>query len=337
MKKWISLFVKIISVVLAFVLLNLLFMPKYIEENTDGRITAEYYREKTDIDVIFVGSSTVNAGISPMTMYREYGITSFDRSNPSQVMPISYAMIADSIKRNKPKLVVLDVGFLYQTDDYVDEGSSRKSMDSFKWSKIKSDCINNIMDETESFIDYVFPILRFHSRWNDLSSEDLKYWVYKPDVTYNGQLLHFENDGINKEWNPYQLDPEIKATDRTMSYLEKTANLCADNDVELLLIKMPFVEGNWNDSIEAQIVEFSNAHSLNYVNYIESFSQIGLEMYEFSDGQHMNSYGAEKFTKVLGKYIIDNYSVSSRTDDAKIKAVFDEKLEKYEEEMSKEH
>lgn len=335
LKKSIKILTCIITVVLAFILLNLLFMPTYIEENTDGRITAEYYREKSNVDVIFVGSSTVQAGISPMTMYREFGITSYDRSNSSQVIPVSYCMISDAIKRNKPELVVMDVGFLYQPDDYVDEASSRKSMDSLKWSKAKIECINAIMDDSESFLDYVFPILRFHSRWNDLSFADLKYWVNKPDVTYNGQLLQFEiEDGLTEN-NPYNLEEGVIATDRTMEYLEKIANICRENGVQLMLIKMPMIKGNWNEEIDNQIASFAGNKGIRYFNFIEDYDAIGLvRPVDFTDAQHMNSIGAEKFTKYLGKYIIENYSVSNRMDDINCKKIYDEKLQKYEKAMN---
>lgn len=334
MKKTINIIVKIISVLIAFSLLTMLFMPKYIEKNTDGRITAEYYREKTPIDVIIAGSSIVHAGVSPMTMYREYGISAYDRSNSSQVVPISYAMIMDSIKRNKPCLVVMDVGFLYQSDDYVDEGSSRKSMDSFKWSKYKSECIKDIMDESESYIDYVFPILRFHSRWNDLKTEDIKYLLYKPTITHNGQLLQFGTDGKNAEFNQRMLNESVKATDRTMNYLEKITKGCKDNGVNLLFIKMPVIEGNWNNTIDNQIVEFSKANNINYINFENDFEKIGLDKNtDFVDGQHMNSYGAEKFSKYLSEILVSEYDIKDNRSDVKIKAVFDEKLSRYEEAM----
>lgn len=334
MKKASSIIIKIIAVIIAFIMLNLLFMPKYIEKNADGRITAEYYREKTGIDVIFAGSSTVQAGISPMVLYREYGITAYDRSNSSQVIPITYCMIQDAIKRNKPELVVVDVGFLYQPDDFVDEGSSRKSMDSLKWSKAKFDCILDIMDETENITDYVFPILRFHSRWNDLSLEDLKYWVYKPDVTYNGQMLQFQTEDGSAEYNPYNLDDTVKATDKTMDYLQKIIDVCKSNDVQLMFIKLPMIRGNWNDSIDSQITDIANNNGVLYFNFIEDYDDIGLvRPDDFSDEQHMNSFGSEKFTKYLGKYIIENYSVTNRAGDEAYKKVFDKKLERYESAM----
>lgn len=331
MRKLFSIIAKIICVIIAFSLLTMLFMPKYIEKNVDGRITAEYYREKTPIDVIFVGASTVQADISPMTLYREYGITAYDRSGPSQVVPISYAVIMDSIKRNKPELVVMDVGFIYQPDDYVDEGASRKSLDSMRWSKYKANCINAVMGPTENYLDYVFPILRFHSRWNDLNLEDLKYWVYKPNVTYNGQVLQFSDEGRYEEVNHYMLDSSVVASERTMMYLQMIVDACNENNVQLLFIKLPLIKGNWNEAIDNQVTDFAIDNKVNYYCLTESFEEIGLDINsDYTDGQHMNSYGAEKFSVFIGKYIKDNYSVSDRTLDESTKNVFDRKLEKYE-------
>jgi len=330
MGKTVKLIFRILAVLIAFCLLTMLFMPKYIEKNADGRITAEFYREKTNIDVIITGSSTVQAGVSPMVLYRDYGITAYDRSNSSQVMAISYAMIADAIKQNKPELVVCDVGFIYQPDDYVDEGASRKSLDALKWSKAKSDCIKAVMDPTENYLDYVFPILRFHSRWNDLSIEDFKYWIYKPDVTYNGQLLQFDQES-NIEINAHMLDEEYAASDRNMCYLQKIIDICRENDVQLMLMKLPHIQGNWSNKLDEQIINIADENGIIYKNFLDEYDSFGFEeLAEFADGQHMNSLGAEKFTKVLGEYIIENYSISDRRNDPDISNAFDKKLEKYE-------
>lgn len=334
-KKILSTLIKVAAVLAAFYVLTLLFMPKYIEENTDGRITSEFYREKTPIDVIFIGSSIVQAGISPMSIYKETGLTAYDRSNSSQVMPIGYAMVCDAIMRNKPKLVVCDVGFLYNEWGYVDEGASRKSLDGLKWSEGKSECIKASMDETESFIDYVFPILRFHSRWNDLNAEDFKYLLYKPTVTYNGQLLQFGTDGKTAVYNPF-MEPEGKMIcDENIAWLQKTVDLCKSEGVDVMLLKMPMIEGNWSETYDNQIAEFAKENGILYKSYVNEFDSFGFDRNtDFTDGQHMNSVGAEKFTKVLSEYIIENYDVGKSSDEAKVKAVFDKKLQKYEAAMA---
>ena len=328
-KKIILIIFKICLGIALFVCLNLLFMPKYIEENNDGRITAEFYREKTPIDVIFTGSSLIHAGISPMALYRDYGITAYDRSNSSQTIALSYYIAEETIKRNKPELIVADVGFIYEASDYVDEGASRKALDGMKWSSSKVKAINSMMDETEYFTDYMFPILRFHSRWNDLKPEDLKYLFYKPTVTANGQLIQFNIFDGGVSYNPYHLEEDRTACDENMQYLQKLSDLCKDNNVQLALIKLPSYECNWNRALDDQISDFAGRNDLYYKSFIDDFDSIGLEIPDFSDRQHMNSNGAEKFSKVLGEYLVNNYTVSDRRNDGKINAVFEEKLDRY--------
>lgn len=331
-KKYLDIVLKIIIVIVAFSLLTMLFMPKYIENNNDGRLTSEYYREKTGIDVIFVGASTITSGIAPMALYRDYGITAYSRANSSQVPAISLAMVEDAIKRNKPELVVLDVEFTYQPDDYNDEGSSRKSMDGMKWSKTKAKCIKAIMSPEEKFIDYVFPILRFHHRWNDLSLEDIKYLLYKPSVTQNGQILSYDvledSDVIQ---NPMMLDESVEITEKTLNYLQNIADICKDEGVQLMLIKTPIIAGNWNYAMENQISAFANRNDLIYINYSDYFDEIGLDVHtDYLDMQHLNYAGADRFTTYLGNDIINNYTVSDRRNDKKYSVVFDRKLAEYE-------
>ena len=157
-------FIKIVIAVSFIVTLNRIFMPKYINENQDGRITGEYYREEGKSDVIFVGSSTVYSGVSPIQLFKDYGITSYDRSNASQTTWISYYMIEDAIKYSKPRLVCFDVSFSRNDDNYVEEASTRKALDGMRFGISKINCINEAMGEDEKLIEYLFPLFRFHSR-----------------------------------------------------------------------------------------------------------------------------------------------------------------------------
>lgn len=333
-KNLINVLLKVALAIFLFISLNLVFMPKYIESNEDGRITPEYYREKTPIDVVFTGSSLVQAGVSPMSLYRDYGIASYDRSNSSQTIALSYYMIEDAIKRNKPELVVADVGFMYESADYCEEPSTRKSLDGMKWSKTKVNAINAMMGEDEHFIDYAFPILRFHSRWNDLKTEDFKYIYYKPNVTRNGQLMKSDSLTDYYEYNPYRDDESSVICDENLFYLQKICDICKENDVQLFMMKMPHIQGNWTKKYDEQILEIAQNNNVQYVNFIDLFDAFHFDyMSDFYDSQHMNSMGAEKFSKLLGAYIKKNYTVSDRRNDEKVKAIFDKKLELYENDM----
>lgn len=335
LKKCILIILKIALALCLFSALTMLFMPKYIEENIDGRITPEYYREKVPVDVVFTGSSLIQAGVSPMVLYREKGITAYNRSNSSQTIALSYFNAEDVIKRNKPQLIVADVGFMYEASDFVDEGSSRKSLDGMKWSSSKINAIKALMGEEEHFIDYVFPILRFHSRWNDLSLEDLKYWFYKPTVTANGQLIQFNKSQEFTDFNPYKLDEGQAICEENLEYLQKIVDLCNANDVQIMLMKMPSVVSNWNMTMDNQIIELATRNNVIYKNFNDDFESFQFDYIdEFYDVQHLNSIGAEKFSIALADFISNNYNITDRSNDSTVKTEYNKKLEAYEKDMN---
>ena len=76
--KWIApvaLFMVVMFTVLFF--LQKLLMPKYMSDIVEGALTAEYYEETTDHEVIFVGDCEVYENFSPITLYEGEAPSSF--------------------------------------------------------------------------------------------------------------------------------------------------------------------------------------------------------------------------------------------------------------------
>ena len=337
--KFIVIIVKICIILLLITLLNRLFMPKYVDENQDGNITEEYYDEKLDTDVIFAGSSTVYSGISPVELFRETGISSYTRSNASQTIWISYYMIEDAISYNRPKLVMVDVAALKYEDDYAEEPSTRKSLDGMRFSLSKIKCIRESMGPDEKMADYIFPVFRFHTRWKELGYDDLKYAIHKPKVTNNGHIID-NITSLDKDLeilNGYGQRGIDRLTEHNLSYIEKIIRLCKENDVDVMFMKMPSNYCNWSDDYDVQILEICDGYGVKYDNFDYKTKDIGLDFARHSPdgGQHLNTEGAELFTKYLGKYIIDNYSLKGHADDERYRSVWEKKAEFYESEKAR--
>ena len=69
--------------------------------------------------------------------------------------------------------------------------SIRRAIDSLKFSKNK---LEMIWDEDYKLSNYdklscIFPILRFHSRWDKLDESDLRKFVFEGNYTDKGYLL----------------------------------------------------------------------------------------------------------------------------------------------------
>lgn len=321
---------KIIIIIFMVVLLNLILMPKYINENPDGRIIAEYYDEDSPIDVLFLGSSTVYSGVSPCDLYDKYGFTSFVRASSSQTSWISYYVLKESLKTNIPKVVALDIGFLRENDDYAEEVSNRKVFDYMRNSSIKCEALSESMADIESKTDYFVPAFRYHSRWKDLSVDDFKYALYKPQVTHNGQIVSFIT---SEELPPRKSMEEIEdhpLTQRNRDYLNKILNLCREYNIELMLIKVPSYDDKWGPILEKDFEDFAVSNNITYINYNSLYEEFDWINESPDTGSHLNTKGAERFSDYLGKDIVDKYNLQSVKNDTVLNKIWEDKLSAYE-------
>lgn len=315
---------------LIFTTLNLLFMPKYIESDNDGRITAEFQREKLNNDVLFIGSSVVYSGVNPIVMWERYGMASYDISTSSQPTWISYYLIKDAIESTDPEFIAVDVNFMRYDDAYAEEPSNRKTFDGMRISKTKFEAIRESRSDGESYADYIVPLFRFHSRWQDLKTEDFKYLYYKPTVSHNGFLPSESVDPISGDRAVDNLF-EVRLTNRNAEYLEKIITLCRDNDIQLMFFKTPTYRPRWDENFDGDIRFITDKYNVEYVDFDEYTDEIGLDYgNDTADGgNHLNVSGAEKFSTYLGEYIKERYNINDHREDPAYSEVWQEKCERY--------
>lgn len=184
-----------ISLVVAVALffgLQRLVVPKYAGDTPlEGNFTAEYYGEDARHDVIMVGDCEVYENFDPMVLWKEFGITSYIRGNAQQLVWQSYYLLEDTLRHEKPKLVIYNVQSLTHGEPQREE-YNRMCLDGMKWSETKAEAINASMCKGENFLDYVFPILRYHSRITDLTKEDVKYYLEPRKITHNGYYMRID-------------------------------------------------------------------------------------------------------------------------------------------------
>ena len=327
----------IAALMLNLVLLNVLgciFSPKYISENLEGRITSEFYRERTELDVVFFGTSTTYCSIAPPYMWNKFGFTSYTRAGDSETMWQTYYLLRDTVRHNKPQLVVLDMSSMKFGEEFVEEPANRKIIDGMKMSKDKLEAAKTSMYKEESLASYVFPVFRFHSRWDELGFEDFKYAFIKPSVTHDGYLMSYET--VSEEGGGGPSDDYMVLPDKAKHYLEKIMEYCDKEGIRLLLVKSPTYI-NWYESYDEQIKELAGKHGVEYINFDYSKDDMGLVRAEdYSDGHsHLNIYGAEKYCSYLGAYMKERAELPDRRKDPAFSEIWDPKYERYEEAKNK--
>lgn len=218
-KKFIAWLVSFGAFLALFFGVQRLVVPKYASSVPEGNFTAEYYDETMDHDVILIGDCEVYENIDPICLWSEYGITSYIRGNAQQLAWQSYYMLEDTLRYETPKVVVYNVQALIH-DEPQKEEYNRMTLDGMRWSTTKWKAVQASLCEGENFLDYVFPVLRYHQRITELQREDFAYFNRHKKVSHNGYYMRIdvlpvsESDVADISWLP-------GGKDRTLSEEEE--------------------------------------------------------------------------------------------------------------------
>lgn len=309
-----------------------LLQPKYMTETLEGALIADYYAEREPShDVLFIGDCEVYENFTPPTLWRDYGITSYIRGSAQQLTWQSYYLLEDTLRYETPKVVVFNVLAL-KYGEPQNEAYNRMTLDGMKLSPVKLRAIQASMTEEETFVSYLFPLLRYHSRWKDLKAEDFEYLFDRDVVSHNGYLMQ---TGVKAGFSEIEPSPLIDYTlpKTSMAYLEKMRALCAENGIELILIKAPTNNWKyyWYDEWDKQVSDYAAQNGLSYYNFIPMTEEIGIDWNTdtYDGGVHLNVHGAEKLTAYFGEILTQAHGLGNGEQDGDLSAVWNQKLARY--------
>lgn len=316
-------------VLISLYLLQRLLMPKYVSGIVEGALIAEYYQEEKDHDVIFIGDCEVYENFSPAVLWREYGINSYIRGSAQQLIWQSYYLLEDTLRYETPEVVIFNVLAL-QYNEPQREAYNRMTLEGMEWSMTKVHAIQASITDKENFLDYVFPILRYHSRWSELGTEDVEYMFRKKQISHNGYYMRVDV-------KPAENVPDGKILadytfgDYAYEYLERITKLCKEKGIRLILVKAPSLYPYWYEEWEEQIEDYAKKEGLLYLNFLELQEETGIDYSTdtYDAGLHLNLSGAEKITRYLGEVLVRETGLSDRRGEEHLSAVWEEKLAAY--------
>ncbi|MBD5455536.1 MAG: SGNH/GDSL hydrolase family protein [Lachnospiraceae bacterium] len=322
-------------ILIGLFLLQRLLIPKYVSEVVEGRLIEEYYNDEKDHDVIFIGDCEVYENFSPIVLWKEYGINSYIRGSAQQLIWQSYYLLEDTLRYEKPDVVIFNV-LAMQYDKPQKEAYNRMTLEGMRWSSSKVKAINASMTENEKFLDYVFPILRYHSRWKELGSEDVSYMFRDKTVSHNGYYMRVDvrpAENVPKG----KILADYRFGENAYDYLDKITSLCKENDIQLVLIKAPSLYPFWYDEWEEQMEEYARENDLLYINFLELTDETGLDFTKdtYDGGLHMNLSGAEKITKYLGEILEEECDLPDRRGEEELAERWIQKIKAYEDERER--
>ena len=317
----------VLIVALGFVL-NQVFLPK-----SENLRHAETFSSlpKDSFDVLFLGSSSVYFGISPLSIWEKSGILSYNRSTLYIAPEMQYLNLLDSLKDHHPKVVFLNVnvptsGYDYEKGEYY----VRYGMDHLPLSIPKAELAYDLATNyyEDSFISYMVPLFRHHSRWEELKAEDFAPLEHR---TTWGQRLYTSVKSVPQKLlgriDPYDTTVEYEYNVRSLEYNEKTIEACLERGIDVVLLTMP--RRSWSTANHRALQDLADKYGIAYLDFAtdELLNAIDFDLGEdFYDGNHLNISGSAKISWYLADYLERNYALEDHRMDSKVSAEWNEDL-----------
>ncbi|MCD8146863.1 MAG: hypothetical protein LUD84_06255 [Clostridiales bacterium] len=305
--------------VLLFHLATELLRSKWTEDNQDRYVLQNFYDlDEDSLDVLFLGSSQIIYGVDPVELYDYAGISAYCLGGASASLMSNYYWLIEAEKTQNPSVIMLETSSLLEE---IKEYQERKRVDEMKLSLNKVQFVQSLgAFRTESALSYLVPIIKYHSRWSELSAKDIGVGL-NPDLAYRGfniadqckkdldyDLMIIDNDSIDsdvRELYSYQQE-----------YFVKIVEYCQENDIKLVLFKTP--KYSWKASDAVQIQALADEYGLTYLDYnweelLTSFDyNIDTDM---KDYDHLSTLGADKFSDCLADYLTANFDLPDRREE----------------------
>lgn len=315
----------------AFLLLTLVVLYNILNTTLIDR-NSFYIRSLKDVskaDVIAVGSSHAYCTINSLELWNQYGLISQNAALGGATTVNNYFLIKNILNEANPKVIVAEC---FKTTKEFSEVAGVAPENHFMPARVtfpkelfSYDMIQYSLDtypenKKYSLKHYFFPEIVFHSRWSQLRKNDFaKVDEYKSGFYINHKVYPIKD--IVSENKVPQLEGDFLDPVQ-LEYLIKTIELCKSKDVDLVLMVAPYspnmhplTKANWQEVVQAyrDMSKIAEQYDVPYINYFDLVDDIGINYgTDFFDSDHLNYYGAEKLTKHLGQYLVDNYELTDK-------------------------
>lgn len=292
------------------------------EDSTLGTVVTGYLGEPDNtLDVVMVGNSDLNNGISPIDLYNQYGITSFASGQPRQNPLTAWLRVKEALSRQSPRVLVLEVDAMYRNPN-MHKDHWKMFVDKVKAFPRQvygySDTFLN--NAVGTGVGYLFAGVKYHSRWKELTRDDFtdirrKFYHY----VGKGYLIHTMTvpyEGGFDYMGPGGRDEPLSK--EALRCLLKVMELCKERGIQLMLLEMPSAS-SWSYEKHQSVSEFAAQNGLPFLD-LNVEAQEGRVEFDWTKhskdgGDHLNLFGAEIATAYLGAYLKEHYDLPDRRQD----------------------
>ena len=275
-----------------------------IEEQNNQYIQAQKKPENnkvkdtkdTSIDIVAIGNSDLYSGWNSLQLWNEQGITSFVAAGPKQNTKLSYYMLKEVLKIEKPKLVVLEVDAFFGEYEEIDSKGYQYTAQKY--------CYKLFENKEEWSIIKDEPYMK-----SEYLQNRMRLYGYYYDKTVEKCTTGFSY--MKKSQN------RTTVSSYTKKYLNKIIQLAYENNCQILFICFPS-ESSWSYARHNTVSDYAKKYSIPFIDLnIEQYDTGFSWLSDSRDGgNHLNYSGATKMTHFLGQYRKNNYQIKDKRNDS---------------------
>ena len=293
-----------------------------VNNATEQQYVRSFYLEpKHSLDVMILGASETFTDYCAPLAWQHAGFTSYPLAVSAAQGTIYPSMLREAAKRQSPGVYVVEVnGFLYTAAEReeLSAGALHKWFDTLPLSADKIAAIRESVPAGERS-SYYMPLLKYHTNWKNIAdvrqslslqkqARTVGYSYTKPFLSISAHLLESDEIPVRQQ----DLDAFNEQSLRTFCETAKDLGL-----EHVLFARFPHrtvIENN--DDVFAKFAAVVQEYGYDFVNFDTQMDAIGLDpLDDFANAEHLNIFGAEKFTPYLADYLTAHYDLNSTHSD----------------------
>lgn len=282
----------------------------------------EFYAEEKNIDILFLGSSHCYRSLNPKITDEIFQKNTFNAGSSLQGLDASYALLVEAGKGNRLQEVYVEI-FYGISQEVFDEGEDLTATylisDYMKYGINRFRLILNA-SSSEYYVNGFVLAKRNADKildWEWISEllskkHSAKYRNYEYDYGYMGKGfvgsdIYMTQDELSLDRKPQKITEGYISED-CRRYMEKIIAYCEKNHIRLTFFTAPMqdfilMSQEGYDSYIEQVRQIVKGTSAQYVDFNLCRQDIlDLQLEEYLDCHHLNTKGAEKFSRVFAEY-----------------------------------
>ncbi|MBP5158911.1 MAG: hypothetical protein ILP10_01275 [Lachnospiraceae bacterium] len=345
LKSHIKPFLQTVAFFVIFVLI-FLHVQNIFNLKGSGYTKRMYFRDEADntINVMFFGNSRCNRGMNPSVIDPIAGTYSYNMAIQGLRSSFVYVRMKDAFKTQTPKLIAIETSiFTPPSTPGLEESYGQRTLMSIPVSPFKlasSIELASLIDgdlgkKATRASEYFLPLLRFHSRYEELGPGDFVYdLINMGDYDYSeaqadkciienrGYTIYAKNNKLEQTTKTSFFDKDhtsitdVAELDGTSyDYLNKIVELAKDKGAKILFFSIPAMGAKKDSRVTEPIMNFlktcyENDPDVKFLDFYEHLNEIGLDYEHFQNKEHLNIEGAKLASEFMGNFIKDNYDAS---------------------------